>query len=51
MDGLLVSKKYFGVSHIANGATRLQPVVMVLSGSRMAAALCVTLGFNLEIYL
>jgi len=28
MDGLLVCEKNILVSHIANGATRLQPVVM-----------------------
>jgi hypothetical protein len=47
MDGLLVCEKNISVSHIANGATRLQPVVMGIGqAAGMAAALCVTLGFN-----
>lgn len=41
-DGLLVCDKNASVSHIANGATRLQPVVMGLGqAAGMAAALCV----------
>ncbi|MBE9042115.1 FAD-dependent oxidoreductase [Oscillatoriales cyanobacterium LEGE 11467] len=45
IDGLLVCEKNISVSHIANGATRLQPVVMnVGQAAGMAAALCVELG-------
>ncbi|WP_446352791.1 FAD-dependent oxidoreductase [Coleofasciculus sp. A1-SPW-01] len=45
MDGLLVCDKNISVSHIANGSTRLQPVVMNLGqAAGMAAALCVELG-------
>ncbi|MGF1523027.1 MAG: FAD-dependent oxidoreductase [Leptolyngbyaceae cyanobacterium] len=41
-DGLLVGDKNLSVSHIANGATRLQPVVLGLGqAAGMAAALCV----------
>lgn len=41
-DGLLVCEKNISVSHIANGATRLQPVVMGIGqAAGMAAALCV----------
>lgn len=44
-DGLLVCEKNISVSHIANGATRLQPVVMNIGqAAGMAAALCVELG-------
>ena len=44
-DGLLVCEKNISVSHIANGATRLQPVVMGIGqAAGMAAALCVELG-------
>lgn len=40
-DGLFVCEKNISVSHIANGATRLQPVVMgVGQAGGMAAALC-----------
>ncbi len=47
IDGLLVCEKNISVSHIANGATRLQPVVMGIGqAAGMAAALCVTLGLN-----
>lgn len=43
-DGLLVCEKNISVSHIANGATRLQPVVMGIGqAAGMAAALCVIL--------
>lgn len=43
-DGLLVCEKNISVSHIANGATRLQPVVMGIGqAAGMAAALCVSL--------
>nr|WP_290228092.1 FAD-dependent oxidoreductase [Trichocoleus desertorum] len=42
LDGLLVCEKNISVSHIANGATRLQPVVMNIGqAAGMAAALCV----------
>lgn len=41
-DGLLVCEKNISVSHIANGATRLQPVVLNIGqAAGMAAALCV----------
>lgn len=41
-DGLLVCEKNISVSHIANGATRLQPTVMNIGqAAGMAAALCV----------
>jgi hypothetical protein len=41
-EGLLVCEKNISVSHIANGATRLQPVVLGLGqAAGMAAALCV----------
>ncbi|TAF12152.1 MAG: FAD-dependent oxidoreductase, partial [Nostocales cyanobacterium] len=44
-DGLLVCEKNISVSHIANGATRLQPVVMgVGQAAGMAAALCCELN-------
>jgi len=42
IDGLLVSDKNLAVSHIANGATRLQPVILAIGqAAGMAAALCV----------
>ena len=42
VDGLLVSEKNISVSHIANGSTRLQPVVMNIGqAAGMAAALCI----------
>jgi len=42
VDGLLVCEKNISVSHIANGATRLQPVVMNIGqAAGMAAVLCV----------
>jgi hypothetical protein len=45
IDGLLVCEKNISVSHIANGATRLQPIVMGIGqAAGMAAALCVTRG-------
>lgn len=45
VDGLLVCEKNMSVSHIANGATRLQPVVMgVGQAAGAAAALCVQQG-------
>ncbi len=41
-DSLLVCEKNISVSHIANGSTRLQPVVMsVGQAAGLAAALCV----------
>ncbi|MEM6349364.1 MAG: FAD-dependent oxidoreductase [Cyanobacteria bacterium P01_D01_bin.14] len=41
-DGLLACDKNISISHIANGATRLQPVVLsVGQAAGMAAALCV----------
>lgn len=44
VDGLLVCEKNISVSHIANGATRLQPVVMGIGqAAGMAAALCISL--------
>jgi hypothetical protein len=42
IDGLLVCEKNISVSHIANGATRLQPCVLGIGqAAGMAAALCV----------
>ncbi|MEH2256459.1 FAD-dependent oxidoreductase [Nostoc sp.] len=44
-DGFLVCEKNISVSHIANGATRLQPVVMAIGqAAGMAAAICVELN-------
>lgn len=44
-DGLLVCDKNLSVSHIANGATRLQPVVLGIGqAAGLAAALCVEQG-------
>jgi len=44
-DGLLVCEKNISVSHIANGATRLQPLVLGIGqAAGMAAALCVQQG-------
>ncbi|MBD2092839.1 FAD-dependent oxidoreductase [Microcoleus sp. FACHB-1515] len=41
-DGLLVCEKNISVSHIANGATRLQPIVLNIGqAAGMAAALCI----------
>jgi hypothetical protein len=41
IDGLLVCDKNISVSHIANGSTRLQPVILsVGQAAGMAAALC-----------
>ena len=46
-NGLLACEKNISVSHIANGATRLQPVVMNIGqAAGMAAALCVELGYQ-----
>jgi hypothetical protein len=48
-DGFLVCEKNISVSHIANGATRLQPVVMGIGQSAgMAAGLCVERGCQLR---
>ncbi len=45
VDGLLACEKNISVSHIANGATRLQPVVLGIGqAAGMAAALCVERG-------
>ena len=42
IEGLLVCEKNISVSHIANGSTRLQPVVMNIGqAAGMAAALCI----------
>jgi hypothetical protein len=42
VDGLLVCEKNISVSHIANGASRLQPVVLGIGqAAGLAAALCV----------
>ena len=42
IDGLLVCEKNLSVSHIANGSTRLQPIVMLIGqAAGMAAALCI----------
>ncbi|MDX2230787.1 MAG: FAD-dependent oxidoreductase [Leptolyngbyaceae cyanobacterium bins.349] len=42
VDGFLACEKNFSVSHMANGATRLQPIVLgVGQAAGMAAALCV----------
>ncbi|GAA6621502.1 FAD-dependent oxidoreductase [Scytonema sp. NUACC26] len=46
-DGLLVCEKNISVSHIANGSTRLQPVVMGIGqAAGMAAALCIELNLS-----
>ncbi|HEY9641950.1 MAG TPA: FAD-dependent oxidoreductase [Coleofasciculaceae cyanobacterium] len=45
VDGLLACEKNISVSHIANGATRLQPAVLGIGqAAGMAAALCVEQG-------
>ncbi len=45
IDNFLVCEKNISVSHIANGATRLQPVVMGIGqAAGMAAAMCVELN-------
>jgi len=42
VDGFLVCEKNISVSHIANGATRLQPLVLAIGqAAGMAAALCI----------
>jgi hypothetical protein len=46
-DGFLVCEKNISVSHIANGATRLQPVVMGIGqAAGMAAAMCAESGIQ-----
>lgn len=45
--GLLVAEKSISVSHVVNGCTRLQPVVMQLGqAAGAAAALCALKGIN-----
>ncbi len=45
VDGFLVCEKNISVSHIANGATRLQPAVLLIGqAAGMAAALCIQKG-------
>ncbi len=47
VEGLLACDKNISVSHIANGATRLQPVVLGIGqAAGMAAALCVEQGIQ-----
>jgi hypothetical protein len=47
IDGFFACEKNISVSHIANGATRLQPVVMGIGQAvGMAAALCIELDTN-----
>ncbi|HLO48769.1 MAG TPA: FAD-dependent oxidoreductase [Kamptonema sp.] len=47
IDGLLACEKNISVSHIANGATRLQPVVMGIGqAAGMAAALCAEMNIQ-----
>ena len=42
IDGLLVAEKNISVSHMANGSTRLQPIVMNIGqAAGAAAALCI----------
>jgi len=46
-DNVLVCEKNISVSHIANGATRLQPVVLGIGqAAGMAAALCIEQGLK-----
>ncbi|MDJ0734752.1 MAG: FAD-dependent oxidoreductase [Nostocaceae cyanobacterium] len=46
-DGFLVCEKNISVSHIANGATRLQPVVMGIGqAAGMTAAICVKMDIQ-----
>lgn len=45
IDGFLVCEKNISVSHVANGATRLQPAVLLIGqAAGMAAALCIQKG-------
>ncbi|VXD22373.1 FAD-dependent pyridine nucleotide-disulfide oxidoreductase [Planktothrix serta PCC 8927] len=47
VDNLLVCEKNISVSHLANGATRLQPVVLGIGqAAGMAAALCIEQGIK-----
>ncbi|MGB8700568.1 MAG: FAD-dependent oxidoreductase [Thermosynechococcaceae cyanobacterium] len=47
VDGFLVCEKNISVSHMANGATRLQPVVLGIGqAAGMAAALCCQQGLQ-----
>jgi FAD dependent oxidoreductase len=47
VDGFFACEKNISVSHIANGATRLQPIVMGIGQAvGMAAALCIELDTN-----
>lgn len=47
IDGLLVCEKNISVSHIANGATRLQPVVIGIGqAAGMAAAISIELNLS-----
>lgn len=47
VEGLLAADKNLSVSHVANGATRLQPVVLGIGqAAGMAAALCVERGIS-----
>lgn len=47
VDGLLVTEKSLGVSHIVNGCTRLQPVVMLTGqATGAAAAMCIQQGIE-----
>jgi len=47
LSNLLAADKAFGVSHMANGATRLQPLVLNLGqAAGLAAALCVRAGID-----
>ncbi|MCP9932936.1 FAD-dependent oxidoreductase [Cyanobium sp. Candia 9D4] len=47
VTNLLAADKGFGVSHMANGATRLQPLVLNIGqAAGMAAALCVRDGID-----
>jgi hypothetical protein len=47
VSNLLAADKCFGVSHMANGATRLQPLVLNLGqAAGLAAALCVREGVD-----
>ena len=44
VDGLLVAEKSISVSHVVNGATRLQPcVILIGQAAGMAASLCIGL--------
>jgi hypothetical protein len=47
LSNLLAADKCFGVSHMANGATRLQPLVLNIGqAAGLAAALCVREGLE-----